>query len=740
MEKKKIPFVVTIAAVFGVVIILTSVIRCLSNIQNRLSGQVQADIQYTADQNVRIMERRIGDVFSLLDGIAGELQQFSVEDTESIVKYLQSYQNAYHFKRLGFVDAKGMSYTTDGFEYSLEDMDSYKVPMSGKRYISDVLVEAIGEAEDVNVLSVPVYEKGSGNVVGAVFATYRTETFRDNLIETANGQDVLTYVIKSNGDIVAGTEHPSFKGQRSYFDMIKLYNVEGEAIISELRSIMTNGQVHGGQVQMDQTYHYYMQPLKNMGSSESWYVCTFIPDVVLSASFNQVWNDVMRLLGIMVAVFIILFVVYNVNNEINEKRLYKLAYLDTLTKDDNYEAFKNKMLAKKDPKGCLIAMDLGEFRVVNNVCGVEMGNITLKKIWEIIKENLTEEELAAHISADFFVIYWEESDVYTIEKRIECITQNILHAEGELKIPRMIPYFGICNISDPQEVEKAYSRARQAKNIVKGRHDLNYSFYDDSHFMNLVENKRLEDNFERGIREKQFEIWYQPKFNPETRAIVGAEALVRWRDEGKLISPGKFIPLFEKNGMISALDEYVFKEVCMKQKEWLEKGWSIFPISINISRASLFFRDIATKYERIIQEVGLSPEFAQLEITESATLENGDIESLMSQFHQAGFRLLLDDFGNGYSSLSTLNKMSFDTLKLDKSLIDYIGDQNGEELLYHTICLAKKFGLTITAEGVEKEEQVVFLQRLKCDDIQGFYFSRPLPVEEFEKIAFSVAC
>lgn len=227
-------------------------------------------------------------------------------------------------------------------------------------------------------------------------------------------------------------------------------------------------------------------------------------------------------------------------------------------------------------------------------------------------------------------------------------------------------------------------------------------------------------------------MWYQPKFNSHTGKIVGSEALIRWRaDDGSLISPGRFIPLFEKNGNIIRLDEYVFREVCRQQKEWQKEGIQILPVSVNISRFSLYYSNVVEKYERIINYYDVDHKYVQIEITESAIIENTVIVELIQKFHDAGFDILLDDFGSGYSSLASLNQMPFDTIKLDKSLVDYVGNENGEKLLKFIVQLVQSLGMKITAEGVEYKEQLDFLENLNCDDIQGFYFSKPLMLADF---------
>ena len=264
--------------------------------------------------------------------------------------------------------------------------------------------------------------------------------------------------------------------------------------------------------------------------------------------------------------------------------------------------------------------------------------------------------------------------------------------------------------------------------------DQHYAFYNEMNHERLEQDRQFEERFEDALAEGEFEVWYQPKYSASSEKIVGSEALVRWREkDGSIISPGRFIPLFEQNGMIAKLDEYVFRAVCRQQAEWLAKDQKIYPVSINLSRASLYYVDVVEKYKTILHEYDISPDYIQLEITESALQGMSNIQELLEQFRKLGIRILMDDFGTGYSSLATLNMRCFDTLKLDKSLIDHIGDQNGETLLCYVISMGQHLGLHITAEGVENNMQLEFLKENHCDDIQGYLFAKPMPVEEFEQ-------
>lgn len=417
-----------------------------------------------------------------------------------------------------------------------------------------------------------------------------------------------------------------------------------------------------------------------------------------------------------------------------QKELERYAYVDEITGGDNYIRFKQKLSASSK-KGHLVCMDIHAFKLVNSIRGIKRGDETLKAIWLCIKKVLQSDDIAGHINADHFIIFFATEDQQEIADRLGVLTVMLENLSIDMKLPQLIPYFGISTWEPEEKIEMVVGEATTAKHAVKDRKDVNHSFYSVADSERFIKEKQMEDAFDEAIKNNRFEVWYQPKYSPETEKLAGAEALVRWRGvDGNLISPGVFIPLFERNGMIRILDEYVFKSVCEQQKEWINKGLKTVPVSVNLSRASLYFTNVVEEYVNITKEIGIDPNNVPIEITESATVDNEDIRNLAKQFYEAGFPLHMDDFGTGYSSLASLNVLHFDTLKIDKSLIDFIGNMSGDLLLKHTIELAKELGMHVTAEGVEKAEQVTFLQNLKCDSIQGFYYSRPLPLKDFESL------
>ena len=249
-----------------------------------------------------------------------------------------------------------------------------------------------------------------------------------------------------------------------------------------------------------------------------------------------------------------------------------------------------------------------------------------------------------------------------------------------------------------------------------------------------MRDRELENRFESALRNGEFVAYFQPKYDVKTEKISGAESLVRWiNPDGSMVMPGEFIPLYERDGLIVKLDEYIFRYVCEFQRERMENGEELIPVSVNLSRASIHHSGVAERYMEIIKENGIPFSCVPIELTETATLNRVVIRDFTERLVNAGFALHMDDFGAGYSSLITLSELPFDTMKIDKSLIDGISQQKGRIVVLQGIILGHGLGMKVVAEGVESAEQVELLREMECDDIQGFYYSRPLPRDEFVK-------
>lgn len=733
MKQKKNGFFITIMLLLISLAFIVTVSVVFNNIKTNLEREIISSLSEEAEENAALIKKEIDAKFGVLQSFANELSSTGDEIAE--IRDMQSFVEVYNFRRMGFVDLNGIAKTTDGFEKDLSFREFYQVGLKGESFITESLQETVGDyTEDmINILSVPVYDN-KGEIKGVLFATYLTEKFHEVIFSDSFQGEGYTYIVAGDGDVISSYGD----GMQKEYDNIFIYTGDAaqydDAIQEKVENDMREklSRVGIGVNEDNDKYFYCYKPLEIESADMNWYIFSIEPKSVLDERMHPIMRDIQFLTVILICILVmanIIFLYYNVRRR---QELFRLAYKDSITGGDNFSNFKEKAKKYENTEGYVIALDISEFKLVNNVCGNARGDEVLKAIWDVIMANCNDNEQAARVNADRFVIFWIERSKKTVTYRIEKLINEIEGISEQLSVPRLYPVIGIRAVEKLDDADKRYGEALRAKALVKNRRDRHYAFYDEIDYDTIVENKKLENGFEKALADKKFEVWYQPKFNSHTGKIVGSEALIRWRaDDGSLISPGRFIPLFEKNGNIIRLDEYVFREVCRQQKEWQKEGIQILPVSVNISRFSLYYSNVVEKYERIINYYDVDHKYVQIEITESAIIENTVIVELIQKFHDAGFDILLDDFGSGYSSLASLNQMPFDTIKLDKSLVDYVGNENGEKLLKFIVQLVQSLGMKITAEGVEYKEQLDFLENLNCDDIQGFYFSKPLMLADF---------
>ncbi|MGN0907665.1 MAG: EAL domain-containing protein, partial [Bullifex sp.] len=305
----------------------------------------------------------------------------------------------------------------------------------------------------------------------------------------------------------------------------------------------------------------------------------------------------------------------------------------------------------------------------------------------------------------------------------------------------MVQKWGIYEITDKTvSVDQMCDRALLAADSIKGQYSTYSAVYNDALREKLVREKEITDAMENALEEDQFTVYLQPKYSLITNTMAGAEALVRWiHPEWGFMSPGEFIPLFEKNGFITKLDLWVCEKVCSLMRKWQDAGLDPVPVSVNISRRDIFQADIVSKLTEITSVWGIEPELLHIEITESAYSDQPQaIVSAVEKLKDRGFIIEMDDFGSGYSSLNMLNELRIDILKLDMKFIqNEMKKSAGRSILRFVMNLAHWMGLSVVAEGVETAEQVKRLRLISCDYVQGYFFSRPLPSDEFEALLSS---
>ncbi|MDD7176490.1 MAG: EAL domain-containing protein, partial [Lachnospiraceae bacterium] len=384
----------------------------------------------------------------------------------------------------------------------------------------------------------------------------------------------------------------------------------------------------------------------------------------------------------------------------------------------------------------IIAVDIDRFKLVNESYGQETGDELLAYLAKMLQYYAdTKNCICARSYADHFFLLVERRDYCYIKNRHTELVQYLQKFPLDMKIALK---FGVYEISDREmEIDSMCDRAQIAANQVKGQYVAEICFYDDSLRKQLLMEQRITDDMEQALKEQQFQVYFQPKYDIFSETLSGAEALVRWiHPQNGFMSPGEFIPIFESNGFITEVDMFVWDKACEKIREWLDKYDRFVPISVNVSRKDMYKPNLPQILVDIVHRHGLEPKHLHLEITESAYVENPDqLLEVVEQLKKAGFTIEMDDFGSGYSSLNMLAAMPIDILKLDMKFVqNYSEKDNSRSIMSFVIGLAKWMNLYVIAEGVETREQLDLLRGMDCNLAQGYYFSKPLPDKDFEEV------
>lgn len=425
-----------------------------------------------------------------------------------------------------------------------------------------------------------------------------------------------------------------------------------------------------------------------------------------------------------------------------ERTMKYRAEFDPLTGIYNMETFcvESKRLLERQPEKsfAVLRMDINRFKFINEIYGIEEGDKLLCFIARIIESEMKESSTCGRINSDVFclmVSFHHQKElldlIHRISERISAYNLGY----------RVVPSFGICLVEDEKiQMRLLCDRANLALKTIKGNMIQKWAFYDNRIRLRQLEERTIEGEMYKALEEGQFIVYLQPKHTILSQAIVGAEALVRWNHPQKgVMLPGMFIPLFERNGFIIHLDEYVWEEACRILRKWIDKGWSPAPISVNVSRAHIYNPDFGKRLIALTEKYAIDPGLLELELTESTFVENPqEIYQMMSILQEKGFIFSMDDFGSGYSSLNMLKNAPINNIKLDREFLNETSStERGRTVVQCTVSMAKKLNLTVIAEGVETELQAEFLTEAGCTVAQGFFFSRPMPVDQFEERFFS---
>lgn len=429
---------------------------------------------------------------------------------------------------------------------------------------------------------------------------------------------------------------------------------------------------------------------------------------------------------------------FRIKNVIDKSRMI-MAERDSVTKLYTkmkfYQSTRQMLLEQQGESFAFLRIDIDRFKMINNFYGVQEGDKVLIAIAKELRRisGTFEHFRYGRLDNDVFAccVPYKEENIELLVKALQ-IKLKQLNKDYNIKIS-----CGVYVIDDyNMDISEMYDRAFMAAKNCKGQFIENIAYYDDSMIENMRQEQFIINDVNKALEEEQFVVFLQPKINLQTDKPYGAEALVRWKHPEKgMIAPSDFIPVYERNGIIGKLDQYMWRQVCKLLRRWIDEGLEPDPISVNVSRVNLYNPHLVEILKNLITEYQIPASLLNLELTESAFMEDQDlIMSTMSKLHKLGFKIMMDDFGSGFSSLNILKDMELDYLKIDMKFLDSQGfNGRGEKVLTSVIRMAKWLQLPAIVEGVETLEQVDFLKCIGCEYAQGFYFAKPMPVFEYEK-------
>lgn len=478
--------------------------------------------------------------------------------------------------------------------------------------------------------------------------------------------------------------------------------------------------------------------------------------LIVQALFNMSMRDaytfivVVVILVLFVTIVLISMLVNAIKSVVNQNHVYRMFFSDVVTRGHNwmYYIITGERLiykgVKKNERYAAVNLLFVNYR---NYCishSLEMGEEMLCRVHKILSSNMGKDEICSHANGANFALLLKFNDEEEIKSRVKQMiaqlesinTTHIFDFQAGISTINIQNQNGKKLKENDINLEKDYNDASAARATLSDSEGSGIRFFDEKLLEDQIWLDKVQDRQKQAVANEEFVVYYQPKYDPKTNELRGAEALIRWMSpEFGFVSPGKFIPIFEKNGFITEIDHYMINHVARDQKRWLDQGYKCVPVSVNVSRAHFIESDLAEQIRDMVDAAGTPHRYIEIELTESAFFDDKKamIETI-NKLKSYGFAVSMDDFGSGYSSLNSLKDMPLDVLKLDAEFFrgETEGDR-GEIVVAEAIKLAKSLNMRTVAEGVEIKEQVEFLARQGCDMIQGYYYAKPMPGEDYEK-------
>ncbi len=728
-----------ISVVLIISLIILSTLFYRSNIDNELDESIEVTIYEVLNQQKHTIDAYIADNIELVGGISESILDIigenSVAESQlSLAEYIHNTQTSLASKNIYILKVDGSIITDKGLLSDFNNFDFIVEHTSGKTYVSCVTASPFNQENSI-FISTPV--KNSQNaVIATAILELPIAVFQDLYI-TFFDNSSTSILVDINGMIIASNVSEGLTGTNISNQGEGFAAVEPELLDDSSNQV--NFDERSGYISLhtDLTNDKVMfAPIENT----LWTTIITVPESVISKNANSiVLNTTLLLLEILFILVVTWLRLVFISRE-HLAQVSKIAYYDELTGLINEKKFKldteTTLKANKNKQYTIVKVDIINFKVVNKIFGYTVGN---KIIQEVAKNSIATKNdgvLFTRVSADEFLIFADSDSLRNIKKIKELyeteLNDKIRHLCGRTFKFRYSRYAIPIGETSADDIVDTITLTHS---FCKNSNSTGIYDYDENLKNQLLHTAQICDKMHPALKNNEFKVYLQPKYNLKDNTICGAEALVRWQTKDEILFfPNSFIPIFEQEGFIVELDKYMLENVCKIINRFKESYSKEIPISINFSRMHMLNDNFTDEITEIVDRYNVPHNLIEIEMTETSMIENEDVfKSVFSDLHKRGFTLSMDDFGAGYSSLALLTELEFDVIKLDKSLLaEDLDSDNSKVLVIKTILnMSKQLNLKTVCEGIETIEQVKLLKDFGCDIAQGYYYAKPIPNEEF---------
>lgn len=723
--------VLWILAVFIIMILLS--IFYVDYIKNLSYQHVYQNIKELSEQTATQLNLSITDQKSFVEIMVESIDRGYFKTEAEIFERYQEDLDTYHFTRLVILDKQGNGTTSDGHQVrnyaNIEEFFQQKDEV----YLSENRPSTVSNNQ-VNIYS-KVFQLNNEEKV--LMATINTSDYKDILLRRLFGKGG-TYLVNNNGTVLIDSFENIKEPNANLYEYIKNRYTptaeEEKEKIDEMAKAIKNKQTGTFDVKLGTDTYFIHYEKVNIND---WYVVTTASDDVIANELTALIVSSIGLCFVINLLLTLIAVYIDISNQKQNRKLYKVAYIDPITLLGNQAYFKENgsiyLQNQSDKNKYIITVDINKFKALNNFYGYGFCNQILKALGQKLANYLPTDNITCRISNDIFAaIFSYKNDIHKLLDTLFKELSSLKIGDIDIHLNIAIGAYKI-KLRD-KDINKILDKSYMARAQIKGLYHNNYYLFDEKLENQLMEEQKIESCMEEALENHEFTVIYQPKTFTSNEKLAGAEALIRWYKDGEVIPPSKFIPLFEKNKFIIKLDLYIFEQVCKDLSKWREKYQYMPTVSINVSKEHFVTDNFIDEYVKICKRYHIEPSSIDLEITESATIDpNIDTLKILHNIKARGFIISIDDFGTGYSSLSMLQSMPIDIIKIDKIFVDKADLQSNNNIINDIMFIAKHLGVKTIVEGVETKEQMEFVKAIGGHIIQGYYYSKPITKEEFEE-------